>query len=65
MKVFDNIWWYWWYLSYRNTEQYLVKVTYSSSNSTIFDELRYEKYAEKKSPLMSYHQHRVDSKSFT
>ena len=43
-------------LSYRNAEQYLVKVMYSSSNCTTFDELRYEIYTSKKSPLMSYYQ---------
>ena len=35
-------------LSCRNAEQYLVKVMYSSSNCTTFDELHYEIYTSKK-----------------
>ena len=38
--IYDN-------LSYRNAEQYFVKVIYSSSNCTTFDELRYEIYTSK------------------
>ena len=34
-------------LSYRNAEQYLVKVMYSSSNCTTFDELRCKTYTMK------------------
>ena len=38
-------------LSYRNVEQYLVKVMYSSSNCTTFDELLYEIYTSKKKSI--------------
>ena len=34
-------------LSYRNAEQYLVKLLYSSSNCTTFDELFYEIYSKR------------------
>ena len=38
-------------LSYSNAEQYLLKVMYSSSNCTTFDELCYEIYTSKKKSI--------------
>ena len=44
-------------LSYRNAEQYLAKVMYSSSNCTTFDELRYKIYTSKKKSITSIQSH--------